>query len=55
MRGSYWSKSNAINFDSLGSIALMEDNNNFPCVGQFFRTSKVDIPAGDCARSYTIL
>ena len=55
MRGSDWSKSNAITFESFGSIAPMAESKVLRCEGQFFKTSNADMAAGDWAKSSTML
>ena len=54
MQGSDWSKSNAITFESFGSIAPMAESKVLRCDGQFFKTN-ADMAAGDWAKSSTML
>ena len=55
MRGSDWSKSNAIKLESFGSIAPMAESKVLRYEGQFFKTSNADMAAGDWAKSSTML
>ena len=50
-----WSKSNAINCKSFGWIAPMAESKVLRCEGQFFKTSNIDMAAGDWAKSSTML
>ena len=53
--GSDWSKSNAINYESFGSIAPMAESKFLRYEWQFFKTSNADMAAGDWAKSSTML